>query len=198
MGKKVHIDGLRAFAKGTPAFRARDAELLVGDRGYALLMLHQLAKRGEIHRVTRGWYSVEADPVVSVFALAPAYLGLQDALSIRGLWEQETNAVVVTAGKAVPGERLVAGSRIIVHRIKPEYFFGFDQVPYGSYAVPVSDLEKTLIDLAYFREVPGKDVFRGLLKAADQKRLARYLRRYPPSFAKGLWGLAGWKPLLRP
>lgn len=187
MGRKVHIDALREFARRTPAFRARDAEQLVGDRAYALLMLHQMAKRGEIHRVTRGWYSSEGDPVVSVFAFSPAYLGLQEALSVRGLWEQETNVVVVTPSKVEPGEREVMGGRVIVHRVKPAYFFGFDQVRHGSYSVPASDLEKTLIDLAYFGETPGADVLRRLLRSADLEKLRAYLGRYPPAFANAFW-----------
>ena len=183
MGKKVHIDEVRRFIGSTPVFRSRDVELLVGERRYALLLLHNLAKRGEVHRVARGWYSAAEDPVVSVCALAPAYLGLQDALSARGLWEQETNTVVVTAGKAKPGQRQVFGSRVIVHRIDPRYFFGYDYLPYGAFLVPVSDLEKTLVDLVYFRESPGPDVMRSLARAADRKTLDRYLGRYPARFA---------------
>lgn len=182
MGEKVHIDEVRRFAESTPAFRARDVELLVGERRYALLMLHNLAKRGEFNRVARGWYSVHDDPVVSVFALGPAYLGLQEALSLRDLWEQETNVVVVTSGKAKPGTRRVFGSGVVVHRIDPGYFFGFDYLPYGGFHVPVSDVEKTLIDLVYFGESPGQDVLQELAQKADRRVLARYLRCYPAAF----------------
>ena len=107
MGKKVHIDGVREFVARTPVFTARDVAAIVGDRGYALLMLHNLAARGEIHRVARGVYSRLDDPVLAVLALAPAYLGMQEALSMRGEWEQETNVVLVTSGKAAPGVRMV-------------------------------------------------------------------------------------------
>jgi predicted transcriptional regulator of viral defense system len=183
MGKKVYIDEVRRFARSTPAFRARDVELLVQDRGYALLMLHNLARRGEVNRVARGWYSVSEDPVVAVFALQPAYLGLQAALSLRDLWEQESNVVVVTSGKAEPGTREAMGSKVIVHRIDPAYFFGFDYIDHGGFSVPVSDLEKTLVDLVYFRESPGRDVLRELAGKADRKVLEGYLRAYPEAFA---------------
>lgn len=183
MGKKVHIEEVRSFVRRTPVFRAADAERLVGDRGYALLALHNMAKKGEIFRVTRGWYSAEQDPVVSVFAISPSYVGLQEALSIRGLWEQETNVVLVTSGKANPGVRDVMGSRVIVHRVSPEHFFGYDQVRHGSFSVPVSDLEKTLIDLVYFGESPGREVLGGLAKRADREVLERHLSRYPAAFA---------------
>lgn len=182
MGRKIHIDEVREFIRTTPVFRSRDVELLVGERRYALLMLHNLAKKGEIHRVARGWYSSGDDPTVAVFALAPAYLGLQEALSIRGAWEQETNTVVVTCGQARPGARDVFESRVIVRRLDPRYFFGFDHVPYGGYQVPVSDVEKTLIDLVYFREEPGHGVIRRLVKRSDKETLSSYLHRYPEKF----------------
>jgi predicted transcriptional regulator of viral defense system len=182
VGKKVHIDAVRRFVQSTPVFRARDVELLVGDPGYALLMLHNLEKRGEVHRVSRGWYSKGDDPVVSVFTLAPSYLGLQEALSLRGLWEQETNVVVVTSGMAKPGVRTVLGSNVVVRRIDPRYFFGFDQLSYGGFSVPVSDFEKTLIDLVYFRESPGGDFVRRLAKKADRRVLGGYLRLYLEAF----------------
>lgn len=51
MGRRIHIDEVREFIRTTPVFRSRDVELLVGERRYALLMLHNLAKKGEIHRV---------------------------------------------------------------------------------------------------------------------------------------------------
>ena len=182
MGKKIHIDEVRRFIESTPIFQARDVELLVEDKGYALLLLHKLAKRGEIHRVARGWYSAKDDPIVAVFVLAPSYVGLQDALSLRGLWEQETNVVLVTSGKANPGIRSFLGSRVVVHRLSPRYFFGFDQLSYGSFTIPVSDLEKTLIDLVYFGESPGADLIKELAMKADERVLKRYLARYPVSF----------------
>ncbi len=190
MGKKVHIDRVREFIARTPIFTARDVAAMVGDRGYALLLLHNLAAKGEIHRVARGRYSRLDDPVLAVFAFAPAYLGLQEALSLRGEWEQETNVVLVTSGKAAPGVREVLGSKVVVHRVAPKYFFGFDHVPYGEFDVPVSDLEKTLIDLVYFRESPGPDALGGLLERADREVLDGYLGRYPRSFATKFWPAA--------
>lgn len=199
MGRKVHIDTVRKFAKTTPVFTARDVESLVGERRYALLMLHQMAKRGELHRVARGFYSLHEDPVVSVFALRPAYVGLQDALSVRDLWEQETNVVLVTAGRCKPGAREFMGSRVIVHRICPRYFFGFDYLRYpGGLYVPVSNLEKTLIDFVYFRELPGKDVVAELASRADPSVLEGYLARYHAGFVAKFRRVVGTRGVERP
>lgn len=191
MGKKVHVDGVRRFIRSAPIFRARDVEMLVGDRGYSLLMLHNFAKKGEIHRITRGWYSVHDDPVLSVFAFSPAYLGLQEALSLRGIWEQETNVVVVTSSKVEPGTREVLGGKVIVHRVSPRYFFGFDYISSGGFSLPVSDVEKTLVDLVYFREPPGREVTRSLVGISDKKVLKGYLKRYPAGFVSKFESVVG-------
>jgi len=165
--------------KETPAFQARDVELIVGDRAYASLLLHNLAKRGEVKRITKGWYTVQDDPLVSVFAFEPGYLGLQEALSLRELWEQETNVVIVTALKVRQGLRRVMESNVVLHRIRSRYLFGFDHARYGGLLLPVSDREKTLIDLVYFNESPGESVIRRIAKEADRRKLNTYLRAYP-------------------
>jgi len=184
MGKIVHLSKIREFLKSTPIFRAKDIELIVKNRGYSSLILHKLAKRGEIKRVVKGWYSLHEDPVVSVFCFRPAYIGLQEALSLHEIWEQETNVVIVTARKVRAGIRNILNSNVILHRINQKYFFGFDLLKYGDFFIPVSDVEKTLIDLVYFNEIPGKDVLREIKKNVNKRKLGAYLARYPPKFRK--------------
>lgn len=181
MGKIVHMDKVREFARKTPAFSARDVGLMVGDRAYAALMLHNLEKRGQVHRIKKGWYSLAEDPIVSVYAFRPSYLGLQEALTLRNLWEQETNVVLVTPLKVRPGVRSVMGSSVIVRRIDRDRFFGFDYLRYGDFFVPVSDVEKTLIDLAYFGELPDEEVLKEFRKVADRKKVETYLKKYSGS-----------------
>lgn len=184
MGKIVHLDKVRAFVQTTPAFRARDVQLLVGDRGYALQLLHNLARRGEVRRVTKGWYSSHDDPVVSVFAFKPAYLGLQEALSLRGISEQETNVVLVTPRKVRPGIRTVMGANVLVRRIEKKRFFGFDYVKYDDFFVPVSDIEKTLIDLVYYGEAPDSRIVAEAKGRVDSRKMDGYLRSYPIDFKR--------------
>ncbi|MBI3859141.1 MAG: hypothetical protein HY296_02715 [Thaumarchaeota archaeon] len=191
MGRSRHLGNVRALIGKTPAFRARDAELIVGDRAYAMLLLHHLAKKGEVHRITRGWYSKLDDPVVSVFAFRPAYLGLQEALSLHGLWEQETNVVLVTTLKVRTGPRTMMGSRVVVHRIDGSRFFGLEYLRYDGFFVPVSDVEKTLIDLVYFRASPGQEAIEALKKRVDRRKLNTYLREYTEGFGKQVLRTAG-------
>jgi len=184
MGKIVHLDKVRVFLKETPVFRTRDIELLAGSRGYACLTLHNLVRRGEIRRVTKGWYSSLEDPIVSVFCFKPAYLGLQEALSLHGLWEQETNVVIVTTRKVRTGVKNLLDSNVILHRIKQKYFFGFSLLKYENFFIPVSDVEKTLIDLVYFNEIPGRDVLEEIRRQIDKEKFAEYLKVFPQTFKR--------------
>jgi predicted transcriptional regulator of viral defense system len=184
MGRVVHLNKIREFSKSTPVFRTKDVELLVKNKNYSYLILHKLAKRGEIKRITKGWYSLHEDPVISVFCFKPAYIGLQEALSLHELWEQETNVVIVTAKKVRTGIRKILDSNVILHRIKQKYFFGFDYLKYENFFIPVSDIEKTLIDLVYFNEIPGKNVLREIKKQIDKKKLEKYLKNFPLKFRK--------------
>jgi predicted transcriptional regulator of viral defense system len=186
MGKIVHIDKIREFIKTTPVFRAKDIQLITKNERYAYLILHKLAKCGEIKRVIKSWYSLYDDPVVSVFCFKPAYLGLQQALSLHELWAQEANVVIVTTRKVRVGLRKIFGSNVILHRIKGKYFFGFDYVKYGNFFIPVSDPEKTLIDLIYFKETPSLEVLCEIKKKINKKKLNKYLKNYPEKFREKL------------
>lgn len=183
MGKIIHLDKLREFLKKTPIFRAKDMELVVKSN-YSYLALHNLAKKGEIKRVVKGWYSLYDDPVVAVFCFKPAYIGLQEALSLHELWEQETNVVIVTTRKVRTGIRKILDGNVILHRINQRYFFGFDYLKYENFFIPVSDIEKTLIDLVYFKEIPAEDVLKEIRKQINREKLKGYLKNFPLRFRK--------------
>jgi predicted transcriptional regulator of viral defense system len=182
MGKIVYLNKVKEFITKTPVFRVRDIELIVKNRSYAHLILHKLAKKKEIKRIMRGWYSLYDDPIVSVFCFKPAYLGLQEALSIHNLWEQETNVVIVTTRKVRTGVRKFFDSNVVVHRVKQKYFFGFDLMRYDDFFIPVSDVEKTFIDLIYFNEIPTRPVLKEIKKKMNKKKLSNYLENYPSKF----------------
>lgn len=190
MGKIIHINKIREFIKSVPVFRVRDIELLVGNRNYTHLILHKLTKKGEIKRVAKGWYSLYDDPIVSVFCFKPAYIGLQEALSLHNLWEQETNVVIITTKKVRVGIRELLGNNVILRTIEPKYFFGFDLIKYESLFVPVSDIEKTLIDFVYFKESLARETLREIIKRMNKQKLIEYLKKYPSKFKQKVRKLA--------
>ncbi|TRZ83497.1 hypothetical protein D4R86_00690 [bacterium] len=184
MGKIKHIPKIKEFLKKTPVFFTRDIELIVKDKAYSYLFLHNLSKKKEIFRLKKGCYSSISDPVFTVFCFKPAYLGLQEALSLHNLWEQETNPVIITNRKVREGVRQVLDNNIVIHRIPSKYFFGFELLKYGNYFLPVSDIEKTLIDLIYFRESISKEALKEIKKKIDRVKLNSYLNSYPKDTKK--------------
>jgi len=179
MGKIKHLIKIKTLLKNTPTFSAKDIELIVGSKGYAHLLLHNLFKKEDIFRLTKNCYSFKKDLLFSVFCFRPAYLGLQEALSLHNLWEQETNTVILTTKKAREGLRQVLGGNILVKHIPPQYFFGFEFLKYGDYFLPVSDLEKTLIDFIYFKEPLSKEVLKSIKRRLNRKKFNTYLKSYP-------------------
>jgi len=186
---------LRLRFEKEPAFCARDIRtFFAGNRlseGYRNLMVHKLLRDGKLQRIGRGIYTFRQETQVVGFAFQPFYYGLQDALSLRNLWEQETVPVVVTPRKVRAGKRKFLGSNYIVRRIGRSMFFGFDMVKYGDFWVPVSDLEKTLIDFVHFRQPLSRELVLELRKSVRSDVMGAYLKRVPEKLAKRVGMLLG-------
>lgn len=151
---------------------------------YVSLMLHNLWKEGKIYRISRGAYSCSDDPTVAGFAFRPFYLGLQDAMSIHGIWEQETNPVVITPRKVRGGLRRYAGGNYVVRRICRKLFFGYETIKYSGFFVPVSTIEKTFIDMVHYRQFIPDDALTEFRKRIKKKELNGLLKRCPNGLRK--------------
>jgi predicted transcriptional regulator of viral defense system len=168
--------------RNLPAFTISDLQVFL--KGiklqYLRLLIHNLMTRHGLNRIARGVYTFKNEIQIVGFGFKPFYYGLQDALSLRGLWEQETNAVVITPRKVRSGMRQFIGGNYLVRRINRKMFFGFEMIKYSDFWIPVSDNEKTLIDLIYFKEPVPKE----LLQHINKKKLREYLKRCPNRIAK--------------
>lgn len=184
MGRIKHLNKVRDLFKKTPVVSARDIRLIVKNDDYTYLLIRNLIKRGEINRIKKGYYSLYDDPMVSVFCYKPGYIGLQNALSIHNLWEQETNVVIVTAKKVRSGTREIFGNNVVIHSIRPELLFGYDLIRYGDFHIPVSDIEKTFLDLLYFNRLPDDKILGNIRNRIDTKKINNYLKVYPEKFNK--------------
>ena len=150
-----------------------------GKSVYAYLFLNKMVKRGELFRLTRGWYSSQDDPTLAVFCFKPAYLGLQEALSIHNLWEQETNTMILTTQTVREGKRNVLGKSVmVVKRLPKHLFFGMEYKLYGGIYVPVSDIEKTFLDLVYFNQPLDDEIIKTVKRKSNDKKMREYLRHY--------------------
>ncbi len=183
-----YVNLVRQHFREQPVFSIADMRRFLAKKGisksYSTLLAHNLLGQGEINRIAKGVYSFHSDPMVSGFAFPPFYYGLQEALSLRNLWEQETNPVIITPLKVRPGLRKIMGSNVLVRRIGRKMFFGFDLLKYYDLWLPVSDAEKTLIDFVYFKEHLPKETLQELKAKTNKKRLAGYLKKCSPLLAK--------------
>lgn len=188
MGKIKYIDKVKEFAKKSPVIDIGSIQRIVsyygGSKNYANILINYLIKKREINKITKGFYTIHQDPSLMVFCLEPSYLGLQDALSIHNLWEQETNPVIITTKKARQGIRKVFENNTVIRRISPKYFFGFDYYKQGDFYYPVSDVEKTFIDMVYFKQYMDKELLKNFKERIDNKKLNSYLKHYPNRIQK--------------
>ncbi len=177
----------------TPAFTARDARMFLLQQGaskeYAYLFITNLLRSGKLRKIRKGIYTFGDDPILAGFAFYPSYHGLQNALSILNLWEQETNTVIITPLKVRSGIREMLGGKVLIRRIDRKMFFGYDSVKYFDYWISVSDVEKTLIDFIYFKEPLSRDVLEEMKKRINRKKLGEYLERCPERVRKKIKAL---------
>ena len=68
----------------------------------------------------------------------------------------------------------------VVERSEPEpddRFIGFDYINYGGIFVPVSDVEKTLLDFTYYGISLDRETLSALENVVNRKKLAEYTNR---------------------
>lgn len=172
----VKMSILERFKKW-PVFSMKDVEKVASSKNYAKLIVHNNLSKGKIFKLGKGVYSFINDPVLSVYAFKPAYLGLEFALSFYEMWEQESIPVVITSRKVRFGVRKVLDENVLVRHMKPEGMFGYRSVSYFDVRVPVSTPEKTLADYIYYQEPIPKNGFRNLLLNCDAEKVSRYLTK---------------------
>ncbi len=178
-----YMKEFRGHFSSRPAFTAREADLFLRNRGsssgYHKLVIHNMLSRKEIYRITKGNYTFHEDVQMVGFGFEPFYYGLEDALSLRNMWEQETNPVVITPHKVRIGLRQFQGRNFIVRRIDRRMFFGYSYIQYGDYYIPVSEAEKTFIDLIYFNVGLSGELITTILSKIDKKVLYGLLKEVP-------------------
>lgn len=184
-----YISDLRKKFSGNdfPVFKVSDVKLLFESKGiendYIYLMLHNLESKGEIKRITTGIYTFHDDVAVVGFAFYPFYYGLESALSIHGISEQGTNLVVMTPRNLRMGVRAFEGRNYRILRIKKEQMFGYSTLNYSNFWIQVSDVEKTLIDMIYFKDHIREEIMPKIIERIDRRKIDKYLKAYDKEFA---------------
>jgi len=178
-----YIDLVRTHFRVRTIFTIKDVKRLLSQKGislnYTYVLMNHLTKKGEIKKITRGAYTFKEEIEVVGFAFSPFYYGLQEALSLRNLWEQEVNPVVITPRKIRQGVRKFLGNNYLIKRVNRSMFFGFEMIKYYEFWIPVSDVEKTLIDFVYFKQALQKETIEEIKQQIRDEILFGYLKRVP-------------------
>jgi predicted transcriptional regulator of viral defense system len=182
MGKEIYLKDIENLFKKSPVVDYYSINQIINNKktvkGYAKQIIRNLILKGKLKRLTNGYYTMHNDPSLLVFCFKQSYLGLQDALSFHNLWEQETIPVIITTRKIRQGIRKVLGTNVLIRRLDKKYFFGFDYYRNGFY-FPYSDIEKSFIDMVYFKERLDRETIKNIKKAINLKKLDSYLKNYP-------------------
>jgi len=183
MGKQKYLLEVKKFFEKSPVVDFGSIERMVRSKKnikqYTKQLIRNLLREGKIKRLTKGYYTSRDEINLIVFCFKPSYLGLQKALSFHNLWEQETVPIILTTQRIRPGIRKVMGLNVMIKRISPKYFFGYDYYQDGDFYFPYSDFEKTFIDMVYFKMYMDREVIKEFRKKIDKKKLNEYLKKYP-------------------
>ena len=188
MGKIKYLKEIKEFINKTTIFKIRDIKNILlakkANQKYAYLILTNLLKKGKINKITKGCYSKHTDPMIITYCIKPSYIGLETALSLHNLWEQETNTVLLTPRRLRYGLRTVLDTNIIIHHINKKYFFGYDYIDYYDLKIPVSDIEKTFIDWIVYKKPLNKELLKNFQKKKNKKKLKKNLKKNNKKTAK--------------
>ncbi|MBI2499535.1 hypothetical protein HYV88_04810 [Candidatus Woesearchaeota archaeon] len=187
MGKKKYLDKIESLFEKSPVVTFNSIKMIVKDKKnikqYTKQIIRNLIKQNKIKKITKGFYTTHEDPSLAVFCFS-GYLGVQNAMSFHNLWEQETVPVIITARRVRSGRRVVFGANVVIKKINKKYLFGFEYYKDGDFYFPYSDIEKTFIDMIYFRQPLDKETILEFKKMIDKKKLKLYLKKYPKKFMK--------------
>lgn len=195
MGKKIHITKIEELFDKSPVVSFNSIERIIKNKKnikqYTKQFVRGQLKKGKIKRLAKGYYTKHDNIALSVFCFKPAYFGLQDAMSTHNLWEQEAIPIILTIRKVRQGIRQILGLNVMIRRIDKKYFFGFDYMKDGDFYFPVSDVEKTFIDMIYFKQYLSEETLNEFRERIDLRKLRSYLKNYPMRFRKIVGRRAG-------
>ena len=196
LGKKASSLLATLSAQGKTIFTTREAhQILGGSLSATYKMLHDLVHGGWLHSLGKGRYLIiplQAGPerrytthgfLISHHLAPEGYITYWTALHHHGLTEQIPRAIWVATPRR-RRETTVIGVRYIFVTLRPYKIFGRQPVWIEGEAVPVADLEKSLVDSLDHPEHCGGigEVAKALATAweerkVDLERLTEYALR---------------------
>ena len=209
--RQLSAEGRRVFTTETARAAAPTAGI---SPGYVLQAMHHLVRAGWLIRLKKGLYALSGvvpgttalhEFEIAMALVAPAAISHWSAMSHHGLTEQVPRHVfVLTTARSVPRVRgkqherngsgyPVGETTYRFVQVKPERFFGIEQVWVNEARISITDPERTLLDglmapqyCGDFAEVLHAFELRG--PKLDVERIIGYALKLDTATAKRL----GW------
>lgn len=129
--------------KEVPVFSLADISQIVSGKEYAKKLLRKMILSNEIKRIKRDKYTFYNDPfLISIFINKPSYISSVSALSYHKLITQIPKDVFCFTLKKEKNIHFISEIKFI----QTKYFFGFDNLEYLNFKIPISTPEKAIID----------------------------------------------------
>lgn len=169
----------KTFTSGDVRILMKSRHKKVSDK-LLQVSLSRMVKEGVIYTVIKGVFSTQMRDDITGFAFSPFYYGGLAALMMRDLIDDQVKIEVMTTRTVKRSYQAIYGgkSKIILHHIPTKYYFGFSDLKYGDITVPVSDPEKTLIDIFYYQIALSVRDYAEVLKRLNAGVLNKYLKHY--------------------
>src|SRR5271157_760182 len=156
-------------------------------------LVTKLVKDGWLIRIKRGLYAIsdlssrgflsQSPYVIANLLVADSYVSFEAALQEYGMFDQLTGKTIsVSLIQRKPVQ--LGGMEYGFVKTKPEYYFGWQEVPVGTQNARIATPEKALIDMVNFHK-SQYSIDLVIEKLLDYKtdldltRLTEYLRRFP-------------------
>jgi hypothetical protein len=188
----MKFDDLITFSRDLPFFDVNTLSLVSGDpKGYLSVQLNGWTAKESIIRLRRGYYTLGrryrraplSDVAIANALCSPSYLTGLWALSLYGMIPEMVTAFTSATTRTTCSFENEIG-RFEYHKLKPDFFFGYSQRPFGETRAWVAEPEKAVLDALH--AWPGEWTTARLgaelrlqpIEAFDTSKLAVYAQRW--------------------
>ena len=129
--------------KNVPVFSLADISQIVSGKEYAKKLLRKMVLYDEIKRIKKNIYTFYDDPfLISTFINKPSYISSVSALSYHKIISQIPKDIFCFTLKKEKNINFTSEIKFI----QTKYFFGFDDLEYLNFKIPIATPEKAIID----------------------------------------------------
>lgn len=159
-----------------PLFTLKDLSKIMLDKksNYLKVLVQRLEKRGLIHKIERGKYTVHKDPMIFATKIFnPSYVSLWTALRFYNMTEQLPRDIFV----CVPEWRKeIEFFDATIKFVQTKHMWGYKKTRYNEFEIFMAEKEKAILDSLLSNKVPFYEVVKGIEKAS-KKKIKKYAIR---------------------